>query len=446
MADLSRLLNAKSRAISLVALLTALWACGPDTPPLEPAPSVRLLEPPPGALVPPNTAPLEVRYAPADDAEVVLSAASGSTVSAQGRDGRARFAAAPFRALVEGAAGEALALSVHVAGRPPLVEALHVAAGPLEQVLWYWSSEDAQLWVAAASDEEAVPVEIGAAQSGPERPDGELERQCRKCHTLSDDAVAFTYFGTDGPGGVAALAALAEPRVDDASGERWNLAALSPDGSLLFTVADTRLQQRDPLSGGLLVDDVAGRPVAHLALSSDGGALAFVGDPHLYGSPAEWELDFDESDLYLAEVGPGGALEPPRRLLAGSGQALAWPTPGEGGAFVVAQRGAHARSALGDEAQLAELVAISGAGGPAVVLERAAPAGFAYQPALSRPASDGLVWLVFVSRASGEPELRLAALDVARLQDGMDPSWPSFRLGGQGASHLALLPRFGPSP
>jgi hypothetical protein len=447
MADLSMLLNAKSKAFALVAGVFATWACDLVAP-VEPAPAspVVLLEPLPGALVPPNSAPLEVRYTPLQDAQVVLASASGAEVSAPGKEGRARFSAGPFRALLEGAAGEALVLSVHLPGHPPLVTSLHVAAAPLEQGLWYWSGDDARLWLAAASEEQGLPVEIGAAAAGPERPDGELEQQCRKCHALSDDAVAFTYFGTDGPGGVASLDALAAPRVDDASGERWNLAALSVDGSLLFTVADTRLQQRDPSSGARLVDDVAGRPVAHLAISSDGRALAFAGDPRLHGSPAEWELDFDESDLYLAELAPGGALLSPRRLLAGEGEALAWPAPAVGAAFVIAQRGAHARSALGDEVQRAELVAVPGQGGEAVILERAAPAGFAYQPALSRPAADGLVWLVFVSRAAGGPELRLAALDPARLAAGEDPSWPSFRLAAQGEGVLALLPRFGPSP
>ena len=83
-------------------------------------------------------------------------------------------------------------------------------------------------------------------------------------------------------------------------------------------------------------EDITGRDSGMPAFSPTGTMIAFAGDILLAGGVVpNWEIDFDLSNLYVADVDPVGRLvSNVRQLVPGNGRALYFPSFNPSGALV----------------------------------------------------------------------------------------------------------------
>jgi hypothetical protein len=314
------------------------------------------------------------------------------------------------------------------------VPALELAVGSLV----YWSLDRSALVRADPGADALAPVELPFDPAGAGVPDEASDRACRKCHAFGGGRMAFTYFGIGGPGGVAAWPS-GDVVVDNRADLPWSFPALDRTGERVVAGIGLRLSLFDASSGVALVDDIAGRPAAQPAFAANADTLIFVGDPQRQGAPADDPGEFDASDLYVGTLDAGSdVLVDVRMLVAGDGQALAYPTLSADGRFAVYTRAPWSQSARGDEITAGALEMVDVATGTQRTLLRAAPRGRAWMPSLLDDGED--LALAFVDRSSDVPQIRLARL---RPSQAGDPSSSAIALPDP-LSEPGFFPRFEP--
>lgn len=340
-----------------------------------------------------------------------------------------------------------------------------VADADMTSTVYYWAVDQGRIVRIDADSTEPVSLEIPYENGPGSGSDGADNVQCRACHTLSADGqhMAFTYFGGNGPGGVVDTGALNAPLLPNRAARRWNFAALSPDGSLLFANYQKRISLRSGLTGDVFIEDITGFDVAHPAYSPTGDRIAFAGQIRLDGGNANWEIDFSRSALYAATVDQGASsVGPPTLLVPDEGEALYYPSFSPDGRLLAYTKGPFSRSlrdnvVMRGELHLAAANENPGADGVSrVPLLRANPQQNSFLPSFNPKSEGGYYWLAFYSRrdyghvlrGQERPQIWVAAID-ANADPGTsaaDPSHPAFWLPGQNIDTENLSSFFAPRP
>lgn len=434
-----------------------------------PGPSV--LYPPDGVVIPSNLAPILFQWDKTKPrARVLLDGAHGSLALYTTGD-RAEAPADAWRRFLVAHVGESFTVTVEESDGPGSERAqsqltVHLADADLTSTVYYWAVDQGRIVRIDADSLEPIALDI-PFDNVPEGgvPAGAGEQQCRACHALSADGqhMAFTYFGGNGPGGVVDTSSLAAPTLPNRDARRWNFAAISPDGSLLLTNYQRRLHLRSGTSGDVILPDVTGFDAAHPAFSPLGNRVAFAGDILVSGAPAGWEIDFNQSNLYIADVNPlVPSVGAPVMVVPGEGEAVYYPSFSPDGRLLAYTKGPHSRSAnnnvhLRGDLFLAAADAAPGFDGvPRVELVRANPGRSSYLPTFNPKIEGGYLWIAFYSRrdyghvlrGSGSPQIWVAAIsaDADPATSSEDPSHPAFWLPGQSSDTDNLSSFFAPKP
>lgn len=348
---------------------------------------------------------------------------------------------------------------------------IHLADADLTSTVYYWAVNLGKIVRIDADSLAPTPLDIGFENV----PDGSVpggvgEQQCRACHTLSASGqhLAFTYFGGNGPGGLVDVNALATPQIPNRNSRRWNFAAISPDGSLLISNYQRRMSLRSGITGDVIpgFEDITGFDVAHPAFSPTGDRVAYAGHIASNGGQATWEIDFNQSNIYMADFDPiGPSFGSPQLLATGDGEAVYYPSFSPDGSLVAYTKGPHSRSATPDGVTplpgeiwlaAANVTPDPATGAPRVRLDRANPEQRSYLPTFNPKVEGGYLWIAFVSRRDyghitrglERPQIWVAAIDAdADLATSLrDPSHPPFWLPGQDSSTDNLTSFFAPKP
>jgi hypothetical protein len=344
---------------------------------------------------------------------------------------------------------------------------LHVAEADLTATVYYWAVNAGK--IVRIDADSLQPQSLGIAFEdipGAAVPADQANQECRACHAVSADGqtMAFTYFEGNGPGGVVNTNQVDAPRVPNRGNRRWNFAAPSPDGSLLVTNYQRRLSLRDGMTGDVVVgqEDLTGFDAANPAFSPTGTKIAFAGNIGLAGQAAGWEIDFDASDLYTADVDENArTVSNLRLLIPGGGLALFYPSFDPTGSLIAYTLGNHSRSALhyldGTTEYLdGDLWLANATSGQQVELSRANPGSDSYMPTFNPKIEGGYKWVAFFSRrdyghviqGQMRPQIWVAAVDenADPATALADPSHPAFWLPGQDATTSNLSSYFAPKP
>lgn len=442
--------------------------------PVSASPGPNVLYPSHDVVIPANLAPILFQWDKVKArARVALSGDLGSLTLYTTGD-RAEAPALSWRTFLLAHLGESFSAVVEESDGPgtEVVRTeltIHLAEADLKSTVYYWAVNVGNIVRIDADSLVPAPIELAyenVANGGlPGNPD---DQQCRGCHTVSASGqhMAFTYFEGNGPGGVVDVNSPGAPTVPNRGDRRWNFAAISPDGSLLLTNYGLRLTLRSGLTGDAIAgqEDVTGSDVAHPAFSPVGDRVAFAGDVAMNGEPANWEIDFNSSNLYVAPV---DALAPSvgaaQMLVPGEGGALYYPSFSPAGNLLAYTKGPHSRSVDGNGTITGEIwIAAANAtpdavtGVPRVRLDIANPGQNSYLPTFNPKVEGGYLWVAFYSRrdyghvirGEGRPQIWVAAIDAnADPATALaDPSHPAFWLPGQVTTTNNLSSFFAPAP
>lgn len=432
--------------------------------------TLRVLYPEDGVVIPANLAPLLFQWEKSRrHARLTLSGAHGSLVLYTEGD-RVQPERSSWRRFLVAHVGESISLTLEEsegAGteRQVTTQTLHLADADLRSTVYYWAVDQGRI-VRIDADSIAPTVLDIPYESGPGSGAGGAEDvNCRACHALSADGqhMAFTYFSGNGPGGVVDPGALGAPILPNRDERRWNFAALSPDGSLLLANYQNRISVRSGYTGEMLVPDITGFDVAQPAFSPLGNRVAFAGQTRMNGSSPGWEIDFNRSALFIADIDAlAGSVSGVRQVVPDEGEALYYPSFNPDGRLLAYTKGPHSRSAVSGASIPGDLylAAVHAAAGsedvPRVLLARANPGSNSYLPTFNPRVEGGYQWVAFYSRrdyghvlrGADRPQIWVAAIDAAAdpAASLADPSHPAFWLPGQNVDTENLSSFFAPRP
>ena len=406
-----------------------------------------------GVVIPANLAPMVVQWTKQHAHARVVAAGAFGALELYTDGAEVQASAESWRRFLLAHIGASFTLTVEEsdgggAERAQRVLTINLAAADLTSTVYYWAVDRGR--IVRIDADSLDPIDLALPAQG-------TDNGCRACHALSANGqrMSFTYFEGNGPGGV--YDTNGSPMVMDDWARPWNFSALSPDGSLLVTNMSRRLMLRDGVTGVPVPgqEDFAGRDSAMPAYSPTGTMIAFAGDiQNAGGAVATWEIDFDLSNLYVADVDPVGRLVGNvRQLVPGNGRALYFPSFNPSGTLVAYTDSTHSRSTTPGDLWLARASDTSG-DAPRVKLARANPASTAYAPTFNPKVEGGYQWIAFYSRrayghhtAEGWPQIWVAAVDAnADPATGIDPSHPPFWLPGQAETSENLSSFFAPKP
>jgi hypothetical protein len=352
-----------------------------------------------------------------------------------------------------------------------LTETWTIAQGSLRGTIYYWTVNKGQLVkIGPGHDHPELVFDSGSASDlgtpAPKNYDGTTNppwsvgtegKRCVACHTVSRDGSRLVgiFERQDNPAspwGTVDIAKQSVVQIGD-----YNRGVFQPtltpngshgvvvDGSFTLAFGDATTGAELPSQLGAL----AGKAATPM-FSPDGGALAFASEV-VGGYPVE----FSQSNLSIVKYDAQTlAFSAKQSLVAGNGQALAFPSFTPDAAHVVYQRGSFSRAKYGtNEHASCDLYLTDSAGsGQEVALAKASGQGhvearnlhLAYEPRVNPIAVGGYAWVVFVSPrdygnrmvSTTDPtyenrkQLWVAAVDLSP-KPGVDPSHPAFLLRGQ---------------
>jgi Tol biopolymer transport system component len=356
-----------------------------------------------------------------------------------------------------------------------------IAPGSLRGTIYYWAVNLGQIVkitpganapVAAFDpgpyDQLGTPAPSNYNNQSPPWQDTGSGSRCVACHTVSKDgstiAAVFsadgTYGGSRGPWGSVNSTSETIQALGDYTAE-VRFLALTPDGQYVvsnsdgFTMALSNAQNGTPIASAL---DSLGQNAADPQFSPDGTLLAFAGN--VVGS---YPVEFTSSDLEVSSANMTAApyFGAPQTIVAGGGQAIAFPSFTPDSAWIVYQRGDYSRASYGtgltghDDLYMADVAKTAGevklAQADGVGVLAAKDAQRSYEPRVNPVSVGGYYWVVFVSprdygnvmvsttdsTTENHKQLWVAAID-ANPTPGKDPSHPAFWLPGQDETSINM--------
>jgi hypothetical protein len=417
-----------------------------------------LLYPEDGVVIPANLAPIVVQWNKSHArARVVFEGAFGSlTLYTDGDEAQASNEA--WRRFLLAHIGASFSLTVEETDGPGLEIAkkqitVNLAAADLTSTVYYWAVDRGQIVRIDADSLDPIALSIPSASG---------TNECRACHSLSANGqkMSFTYFGGNEPGGV--IDTSGTPVLLDNPGRRWNFSALSPDGSLLVSNFQNRLALRDGLTGDVVPGFAdLGVQASQPSFSPTGTMMAFANNIMQGGGVPGWEIDFNTSDLAVADVDPvNRTVSNVRTLVPGNGKTIYFPSFSPDGRLIAYAEGTSSRSVTAADLMLTSSADRSG-DAPRVRLDRANPGHSGYAPTFNPKVEGGYMWIAFYSRrpyghhipnddasyAARRPQIWVAAIDAnADPATALDPSHPAFWLPGQTEESENLSSFFAPKP
>ena len=412
-----------------------------------------LLYPEDGVVIPANLAPMVIQWDKLHARSRVLLVGSFGSLEMYTDGNEVQASPTQWRAFLLAHVGASFTLTLEETDGPGLERAartitINLAAADLTSTVYYWAVDLGQIVRIDADSLEPITLPI-PAQSGE-------TTTCRACHSLSANGqrMSFTYFEGNGPGGV--IDANGTSVITDGAAQRWNFSALNPDGSLMVTTFANRLTFRDGNTGAAIpgFEDL-GVQASHPTFSPLGTQIVFPNNTLQDGAAPRWEIDFNSSDIAVADVDPvARTITGVRTLVPGAGRTLYQPSFSPDGRLVAYADGIASRSTTPADLMVASAADVSG-DAPRVKLVRANPASTAYGPTFNPKIEGGYMWVAFFSRRDyghhlrgiGRPQVWIAAVDAnADPASGLDPSHPGFWLPGQSEQSENLSSFFAPKP
>jgi len=419
-----------------------------DDPTLAPA----LAYPNDGTLVPPNLGDFEVHWVDSGGADLFEVALVGAHVDLRlyvpGSPNAGNWVAyLPAEWSIAGLSERAGTLSVSVRG---MVRADPTKAGASSTISVGLSEEDViggiYYWASKADGGASAGI-YRHDMSHPGDPAEEFyttaqspDNRCVACHVLSRDGtkMAITYDGGDGAASIVDVGTRTEMLATDGT-FHWNFAAYEPNGNRIVTVYQGVMKLRQASDGADLGTVATGGWATHPDFSPTGDKLAFV----QVGSPAaDWHFDAGSIAVMSFDASTG-AFGAPQVLVPGSvGVNNYYPSWSPDGKWLMFNRSSE--DAYDDGT--AELWVVKGDGsvGPTKIDSANVGTGLTnswprWTPFVESLSGETMYWFTFSSkRAFGvrladgaRPQIWMAPFFPDRIDAGMDPSRPAFRLPAQ---------------
>lgn len=266
--------------------------------------------------------------------------------------------------------------------------------------------------------------------------------RCVGCHVLSSqDHIAFTYDGGNGPLGVKNVNDLSD--IEASNSVYGNFKAYSPDGEWLVTTLGGALLLYDGLTAEYLGDVPLSAPVTMPTWSPNGDQIFVVTTS---GHTYDWT--FSGGQLAVIDVYGGGAFSDVTHVYTPTMGNLCYPEFSPDGRWVAFNQSTQDCYDDSD----ATLFVMRATGGTPIALEAANKDLNLTNswPRWGPLPDDDVLWLTFSSRraygdlVSGAPQIWVAGFDPERAMNGDDPSWPAFWLPGQATSDNNHIPVWAP--
>ncbi|HEX8953575.1 MAG TPA: hypothetical protein VF945_17080, partial [Polyangia bacterium] len=352
-----------------------LFANGSDDPTLAPP----LAYPLDGALVPHNLGLLEVQWkkptGAADLFEVAFSSATLDfkvyTNTLKPNGGRLSLTSADWSSIADSNAGKAVAVKVRgvVTAQPGKVGSsstvmLSIGVADVAGGIYYFAPVSATGQNIGAVVRHAFGDTSGTATQFYAPNNG---TRCVGCHVISRDGskMAVTYDGGNGAAAIVQVPSLGM-LLAESSGDKWNFAAYSPDGSRMVATSGGTLKIYDTSGGAangtvqqVIADGSAGHYASHPDWSADGSMIVYV-DVGAPQNNTEW--NFGKGSLVVVRDMGMGVFGNPKTIVTSAGENNYYPSFSPDNKWVLFNRGAN--SAYNDPTAEAYVVSVDGTIGP----------------------------------------------------------------------------------
>ena len=306
---------------------------------------------------------------------------------------------------------------------------LHVNRMDAEGSIVYWTTTNSGLMEIPYGGEASEFLTVN--QTG----------RCVGCHVISSqDRIAFTYDGGNGPMGVKHVDDLSDVTTETIYG---NFKAFSPDGEWLVSTLNGALLLFDGVTGESLGEIALSQNVTMPTWSPDGDRIVVVTTTD-HG--ADWT--FAGGQLGVIDVNGDGTFSDVTWLYTPGQSNVCYPEFSPDGRWLIFN---ESNEDCYDDTG-ATLMAMDAEGGTPIELVNANMAADLTNswPRWGPLPDDDVLWLTFSSKraygdiVSGNPQIWVAGFDPARAEDGEDPSWPAFWLPGQATSDNNHIPVWAP--
>ncbi|MCP4804795.1 MAG: hypothetical protein GY913_30075 [Proteobacteria bacterium] len=267
--------------------------------------------------------------------------------------------------------------------------------------------------------------------------------RCVGCHVLSSqDRIAFTYDGGNGPLGVKDVNDLSD--IEASNTVYGNFKAFSPDGEWLLTTLAGSLLIYDGVTAEYLGEVPLSAAVTMPTWSPNGDQVFVVTTP---GHSSDWT--FSGGQLGVIDVYGDGAFSDVTAIYSPAMGNICYPEFSPDGRWVAFN---ESTQDCYDDSDATLMVMRASGDTPPIEL---AAANMDLNLTNSWPRwgplpDDDVLWLTFSSKraygdvVSGQPQIWVAGFDPAKAQAGEDPSWPAFWLPGQATSDNNHIPVWAP--
>ncbi|MFO0579509.1 MAG: hypothetical protein U1A78_36390 [Polyangia bacterium] len=400
--------------------------------------------PPPGALVPPNINEIDIQFRPKEASLFEISISGNTTdlkiyTPCQKVGDGCAFSPdeATMKLLAQTGRGQELELKIRgsstdgggVGTSAP--QALRFSENDMKGGIYYW----------AASVGGIARYDFGLRGKTPESYYDPFRAGaiCAGCHALSRNGKRIAVgLNIPGPAAMRALDTGSRSKLFEVGPgviAGSNFQAFSPEGKWLVTTENGGLTLRDGTSGMLSSPQPAVSQATMPDFSPDGKTIVYVKNSQLCIPPLCPNLSATAGSLFTVDFLGDKGFGTPKQLVASAGENNYYPSISPDGKFVVFNRSNGADSY---DASDARVMVVPLGGGNAFDLASAnveiGNSWPKWSPFQHRFKGQTIMWLTFSSRRlyglrpTPAAQLWMIPVDAAKLEKGMDSSYPPIRL------------------